>query len=314
MPESQKCQTLGRLFIGYAPKIEDIFKRVVEEGDLAGENAPRLEFTETGTRMLFRCVPSERIVLADWRGIASLWAMSQAMGRLAPAMFDARRRGAERLDLTEGTAEELGLQLIGYAKELSETHDWQWNLYFPKPDVDAQFEEARTGDVFFFRSIEWIFRHELSHIVLGHTDRPWGAEQSWAEERAADLDATRSIKGGLAVELNRTLGERASTEELELERRALATGIGLIWVALYEDTRTQKSDLYPPIADRMFRCLDVFSLAEDSAVFEILSDFVKAWIDPQGEWGRRHPSEATSQAAMIEAYLRLDGYARAIRS
>ena len=314
MPENQTHPTLGDLFIEHEPEIGAIFENIIAESDFAGHEAPRLELTEAETTMLFRCVPSKRLVRADWRGIASLWAMSQAVGRLGPALFNARRSSAERLDLAEGSKEELGHHFIGYAKKLSEPQDWRWNSFFPKPDLTAQSEAARTGDAFFFRSIEWILRHELGHIALGHGDSAWSADQSRAEEREADLHATRGIKSDLDADSNRASGAKPSANELELERRALAAGIGLIWVAVYEDTRAQNSDMYPPIADRMFRCLDVFGLAEDSAALEILSDFVKAWIDPEGIWPAKPPAEATAEAAMCEAFGRLDEYAHKLRS
>ena len=90
----------------------------------------------------------------------------------------------------------------------------------------------------------------------------------------------------------------------------MAAGIGLIWLAVYEDTRTQTTDMYPPITDRMFRCLNEFGLAPDSTASEVLSDFVKAWIDPQQSWPARPVDEATPQAAMDEVCSRLDEYMR----
>lgn len=84
---------LGDLFAEYEPKIRTIFETIASEAGFPAVEVPELEFTETPTAMLFRCVPSKKLVLADWRGIASLWAMSQAMGRLAPALFNVRRNG-----------------------------------------------------------------------------------------------------------------------------------------------------------------------------------------------------------------------------
>lgn len=303
---------LGDLFVEYEPKIRTIFETIVTEAGYPEAEAPELEFTETPTAMLFRCVPSKKLVLADWRGIASLWAMSQAMGRLAPALFNARRNGDVRLELKEGSEEELGHFFIGYAKELSVRQNWRWNCYFPKPAINS--EKIRTGDSFFFRSLEWIFRHEIGHIVLGHADIALNPEQSRTEERDADLHATDAIKSGFAVDPDREPGKKPSSNELELERRALATGVGLIWVAVYEDTRTQNSEMYPLIAERMFRCLDGLGLADDSAALEILSDFVKAWIDPEGQWPAKSRAEATAKASMDEACVRLDEYARQARS
>lgn len=304
---------LAELFVEYEPKIRAIFERITGENGLTGEKEIRLEFTDEDAAMLFRSVPSGRRVLADWRGVASLWAISQAMGRLSPALFNARRNGAERLDLKEGSQEELGHHFIGYAKQLCVPQEWRWNTYFPKPDREAASEGARTGDIFFFRSIEWILRHEVGHIALGHSDSAWTAEQSRAEERDADLYGTRGAKGDLRADAGRAPGAAPSAAELELERRALSAGIGLIWVAVFENTRTQSTDLYPAIADRMFRCLGEFGLAPDSAASEILSDFIKAWLDPERAWPARSVEEATAQAAMDEACSRLDEYARNVR-
>ncbi len=96
-----------------------------------------------------------------------------------------------------------------------------------------------AGDVFFFRALEWILAHEVGHIVSGHDDRAWTAQQSREEEREADRFATCYVIGGLAADPRRQPGERPSQDEIELERRAIAAGLGLVWVAIYEDTRTQ---------------------------------------------------------------------------
>ena len=104
MPEEKRRLTLAELFTDYEPEIRTIFDRIAREIGLVDERAVTLEFTEMKTPMLFRCVPSERRVLADWRGVASLWAISQAAARLSLAMFKARRNGVDRLDLTDGVA------------------------------------------------------------------------------------------------------------------------------------------------------------------------------------------------------------------
>jgi hypothetical protein len=94
MNTKQSKPTLAVLFVDYEPEIRTIFERVAKEGGLTGDKAIRLEFTEQHGTMLFSSIPSERLVRADWHGIASLWAMSHAMGKLSPAMFEARRNGA----------------------------------------------------------------------------------------------------------------------------------------------------------------------------------------------------------------------------
>jgi hypothetical protein len=313
MAEAKPQPALADLFTECESEIRATFERICREIGIVDARAATLEFTEIKTPMLFRSIPSERRVLADWRGIASLWAVSQAVARLGPAMFRARRSAADRLDLPEGSPEALGHQLIGYAKELCVPQRWRWNNYFPKPDLNAASDAARSGDRFFFRSLEWILRHELSHIALDHQDTAWTAEQSRAEERDADLHATRALKGDLVADVGRAWGVTPSENELRLERRAIAAGMGLIWVGLYEEAEGQSSDVYPPISDRIFRCLAEFGLARDSMASEILADLIKAWVDPQTTWPTLSPDQATAQAAMDEACRRLDQYVQALR-
>lgn len=309
---SDRSPTLANLFTDYEPDIRKTLDRIARESGLVNDESVALEFTERGGSMLFRSVPSERRVLVDWRGVASLWAMSQAMGRLSPALFNARRNGAGRLDLVDDSPEALGHHFIEYAKQLAVPQSWRWNTFFPKPD--RNIEAGKPGDIFFFRAIEWILRHELAHVALKHPDVATTADQTRTEEREADLLATRAIKGGLATDTGREPGAKPSENELELERRALAAGIGLIWVALYEEIGAQTSEMYPPIADRIFRCLEEFGLAPDSAASEILSDFIKAWIDPQGAWSVLPADQATARAAMDEACGRLDDHIRKLRA
>jgi hypothetical protein len=313
MPEAKHQPTLADLFKDYETEIRAIFECAALEIGLVGERTATFEFTGIKTPMLFRSVPSERRVLADRRGIASLWAISHAVARLSPAMFSARRNGADRLDLPEGSPEALGHAFIGYAKDLCVPQQWRWNTYFPKPDRNTPSDTAKSGDRFFFRSLEWILRHELAHIALNHQDRAWNPEQSRAEERDADLHAIRALRGDLRADAGRAWGTKPSEDELRLERRAIAAGMGLIWVGLYEQTGKQSSDIYPPISDRIFRCLNEFGLAADSMASEILSDFIKAWVDPQTAWPTLAPNEATARAAMEEACRRLDEYVQALR-
>jgi hypothetical protein len=188
-------------------------------------------------------------------------------------MFNARRAGATLLGLPEDSPQELGYSFIGYAKELCIRQSWRWNTYFPKPATDPDSEDARRGETFFLRSLEWILRHELAHIALGHEDSAWSAGKSRDEERDADRHASEALKGDLVIDPGRPAGARPSEKELSLERRALAAGIGLVWVALYEETGGGPSEMNPPIADRLYQSLNVFALAPDSAAAEILSDW-----------------------------------------
>ncbi|MBY3073929.1 hypothetical protein HFO65_30705 [Rhizobium laguerreae] len=297
------------LFIGYEARIKAIFDKIVAASSV--DFPPKLEFTEEDSSMLFKCKPSEASVTADWHGIASLWAMSQGVGRLCAAMFNARRSGQARLDFVEGSEAELGYHFIDEARALVKPRGHRWNTYFPKPDPGS--DRLIAGDVFFFRALEWILAHEVGHIVSGHDDRAWTAQQSRDEEREADRFATCYVIGGLAADPRRQPGERPSQDEIELERRAIAAGLGLVWVAIYEDTRTQDTDMYPAVAARIDDAMTGFGLADDSAALEILSDFIKAWIDPEGQWPVAPPSDATARSAMDEACARLYDHAREAR-
>ncbi|WP_316173378.1 MULTISPECIES: phage exclusion protein Lit family protein [unclassified Bradyrhizobium] len=300
--------SLGALFMAYQPPIRAMFERIATENGLVGDKAAKLEFTEGAGSMLFRSIPSERLVKLDWRGIASMWAMSQAASRLMPAMFKARRAGIERLAIKEDTTEELGMNFIGYARAMCVPQQWRWNTYYPRPDPNSASEDVRLGDRFFFQALDWIIRHEVAHIVLGHTDQAWTDDQSRMEERDADRHATEGLRKNLAPDPNRPPGSAASENELELERRAVAVGLGLVWVAIYEETGGKPSTKYPPVADRLSRSLDQFGRAPDGFATEILSDFIKSWIDPVGVWPALPAAEATAQAAFDEACRRLDGY------
>jgi hypothetical protein len=301
---------LDQLFTGYINPIRNLFERIAVENGFSGEHVPVLDLTDTESAMLFRSVPSERTVRVEWRGIASLWAMSQSLGRLAPAMFNARRSGAESVDLVDGTPRALGHLYIGYSKQLCVRQQWRWNTFFPKPDPTSNDEDVKAGNLFFMRALEWILRHEIAHIALGHEDSVWDQGQSRAEETDADHHATLALKGDLHIDESRAAGAPPSPAELELERRALAAGVGLIWIAVYEDARGASGDKYPPIANRLYRSLEEFGLAKDSGAAEILSGFIKAWIDPEGLWPPKPAAEATAQAALDEACLRLDEYIR----
>jgi hypothetical protein len=71
--------------------------------------------------------------------------------------------------------------------------------------------------------------------------------------------------------------------------------------------------MYPPIADRIFQNLGAFDLAQDSAAAEILSDFIKAWVDPEGNWEPALAEEATARAVLDTACGRLQEYIRTQR-
>src|ERR1700685_4650176 len=209
---------LDQLFAGHEPIIRKLFERIAAEAGLSADRSARLEFTDTDSAMLFRSVPSDRCVKVEWRGVASLWAISQAAGILVPAMFNTRRSGADRVQLQEGSLEALGHHSIGYAKTLCVRQTYRWNKFFPYPEPNPSSEHARFGEIFFLRSLEWILRHEVAHVALDHPDSVWNLDQSRAEEKDADRHASQALKGDLVIDFGRPAGAHPSANELELER------------------------------------------------------------------------------------------------
>src|SRR5258705_3663456 len=149
-------------------------------------------------------------------------------------MFAARRTEVQRIEIKPGSREELGLFFIRYAKELCVRQCWRWNTFFPKPNPNPVSEDELWSDIFFLRALEWILRHELAHIALGHLNSPWSPDQSRAVVNGADRYASQSLKGNLVRDAGRHSGAKPSPEELELDRRGLAAGVGLLWVGVYE--------------------------------------------------------------------------------
>jgi hypothetical protein len=76
----------------------------------------------------------------------------------------------------------------------------------------------------------------------------------------------------------------------------------------------QSSGMYPPTSDRILRCLEEFCLPKSSAAAEILSDFIKAWIDPQAMWPAWSPDEATARAVTDETCRRLYEHIQFLRT
>ncbi|EJT01336.1 putative transposase (plasmid) [Rhizobium sp. CCGE 510] len=74
----------------YEARIQAIFDRIVAASSV--NPPPNLEFTEAHSSDAFQVQVKRG--LGDWHGIASLWAMSQSVGRLYAAMFNARRSGS----------------------------------------------------------------------------------------------------------------------------------------------------------------------------------------------------------------------------
>ena len=178
------------------------------------------------------------------------------------------------------------------------------------PDVNSAERDEQLGNRLFFSALDWILRHELAHLELDHHTRI--ADKSLTNldaETEADLQASKWLKGEFNADRSRPAGEKPTSDELRLEWRALAAGLGLIWVGLFEDAFRSPSPEHPPIAERIFASFEVFDLAEDSFAAELLAYSIKAWIDPEGNWGK--PSDdrkTTAKDALIEAIVHLHRY------
>jgi hypothetical protein len=112
------------------------------------------------------------------------------------------------------------------------------------------------------------------------------------------------FKGSFQPDQERVLGGRPAKDELSLEWRGVSIGVGIVWIALFEAGLAVKNDKYPPVAERLVKCLEVLGLREDSGAAEILSHSIKAWIGPEESWAPPggHP---TAQDALNEAAFRL---------
>jgi hypothetical protein len=123
-------------------------------------------------------------------------------------------------------------------------------------------------------------------------------------ETEADREATGWVQAGLRADSDRAAGARPGDEELQLEWHAISLGMGLIWVALFEADRGVPSEDHPPIAVRLFACLDQLGLREDSMAAEILYGVIHAWIAPEADWAPPG-GHLTARAALDEAIFQL---------
>lgn len=174
------------------------------------------------------------------------------------------------------------------SQDLTKAPLGRWSDKLPLPDVAPPSEsENESVTTIFLGALGWILRHELAHIALKHQETDT-TDRMNEDEFAADGQASRWLRGDRKKDKGRALGVRPSKEEVELEGLALRMGIGLMWVALFEEHHGGRSTDHPEIATRFDRCARVFDLAEDSGAAEILSDTVKAWLDPE-VFGSRVP-------------------------
>jgi hypothetical protein len=302
---------LAQAFASFEPEILAAFARALSDANL-DPNATRLLIADRSHRLdhyeaEFAAIVPPGQVQVTWNGIASLWACAQGLARLTRRMFEAQRSSVARLYLNNDPELVRGLYFYELARRLSKHRFDRWVDWVPPPDFKSIQREDQFGNRLFLAALGWILRHELAHLSLQHHARIGTKSITRYEaELEADEQASKWVRGALKADHSRAAGQNPSTDELELERRALATSVGLLWVGLFEEAFHSPSPGYPAIAERIFVSFELFDLAEDSFASEIFSYSVKAWIDPQGDWGVPvDKKDASARAAFIAAVVRL---------
>jgi hypothetical protein len=308
---------LQPLFGVFRPLVEVVFAKAKAAGGLrvtAVELQIEEEPRDKGARAEFLVLEPAGPVRVTWNGVASLWAFSQGAGRLSRRMFDGKRRGLQVLSIDDDPELGRGLDSLELARRLC-TQDIpteaatlvSWPKWAPAIDPSPiPDSDSDTGNRLLSGALAWIFRHELAHLSLDHARREASEGLTTADcETEADLEATRWIRGALRANASRVIsGRPPGPEELQLEQRALVIGIGLIWVAFFEADRRVRNTGYPPAAERLFRCITELGLREDSAAYEVLSDIIHAWLDPEDAWIPAS-KRVTADHAFSEAIVRL---------
>jgi hypothetical protein len=251
-------------------------------------------------------------VVIRWAGVASLWAACQGFARLHKRMFEETRAGRSILHTPRGSLAgegllylDLGRQLIGLTGP-AENRAVRWTDV-PDPDPTVTDEISAWGNVLFIKTLGWIMRHELAHVTLKHDERQ--AKEGRPNDKyesEADHHATALFTVGLQADQCRALGVKPGEQELRLERRATATGFGLLWVAMLETEIAKTSAQHPPVARRLFTSLDRLGLRDDSIAFEAIAMMIKVLIDPQGP----STSADTSREAFQDALVELQNFMR----
>jgi len=294
------------------PLIRETFARAKSDAGKDVE-AVELELIEdklkdvARSRVAFGVALPRGPVKITWAAVGALWAASQACSRLAREMFNAKRRNEERVTPTPGSHTDIGLLFMNLAQQLMTLNDppgasvVRWHD-LPNPEAEPEpGSDAALGNQWFARALAWILRHELAHVVGRHLERQKEeGKDSTIYETEADDQATAWLVGEFKADPGRELMSRPEADEIQLEARAVAIGFALIFVAMFEAEIGLVDDEHPPVAERLFGCLDRLGLREDSFAMEVLSDLLKAWLDPQGDWGRAPSSRDALAGALVK--------------
>ena len=210
-------------------------------------------------------------------------------------MHEGKRSGAKQLDIVDYPELQVALDSLVLAtrlltkdvpEEAAQRKIWpEW-----APNIEpfaASGTDGNAGNSFFLGALTWIFMHELAHIHLKHETRQVAESMSDMQcESEADRQATLWIKEDFCADVGRAPGTKPSDRDLGLEVRATYMGLGLIWVALFEANIRGGPITHPPPTQRVFDCFEILGLPVDSMAAEVISDFICAWIDPEGTLNR----------------------------
>ena len=307
---------LEPLFRAFLPSIQESFAKAKRDGGLKAEEITLvIEEEPLGkgrARAEFNVMNPAGPVRITWNGVGSLWAFSQGAVRLSSRMFEEKRRGGESLLIDSDPELRRGLDSLVMAERLcsndipvEKASLKDWPSWAPPIEASPTAHDDIRGNWFFLAALGWIFRHEIAHVALSHSQRQTSDGLTDQQcEAEADIEATRWLRASYVVDPTRKAGSHPDPTEIELERRALWVGLGLIWVALFEADRGRTSEKHPPVADRLFACLEELQLKEDSFATEVLSDVIQVWLSPEKGWGISKEFD-TSRGAMDEAIFQL---------
>jgi hypothetical protein len=300
-------------FQQFEPAIRELYRRAAA-GAGVDPNAVPLELSALSWRRgrqeaEFAALSPPPRVAITWNGIASLWAASHAIARVARVLFEAQRRlrtaDDRRLMLSDYPLAGMGLDLFKLSIDLAKKpfEHWVQGDWAPVPRVDPVTDDDRNGNALFLRALGWIIRHELAHLVKKHLDETGTLQEDhFRREYEADEAATLLLKGALTTDPSRQSGAHPSADELALEGAGVGIFSGIVWISQFECVPHAESWTHPDAADRLLKVVDLLALKEDSGALEIVSYAIKALVDPEGKWAgfseRPTALEAAYEAAV----------------
>jgi peptidase U49-like protein len=315
MNNCQQPLFLQQLFQQFEPKIRELYARAAATAGIDPSAVPlelnALSWQFRREEAEFAALSPPPRVAITWNGIASLWAASHAIARVARVMFEAQRKLGEgddrKLMLSDYPTAGMGLDLFKLSLILAKNpfKHWVQGDWAPVPTAAPTSQDDINGNTLFFRALGWIIRHELAHLVKKHHDQPGTLQEDhFRHEYEADEAATLWLKGGLTVDPNRQAGAKPSPDELALEQIAVGIFGGIVWISQFECVPHAKSQTHPDAADRLVKVIDILDLREDSGALEIVSYGIKALIEPESKW-TGFSDRPTARDAAYEAALTL---------